>query len=714
MRTTDSSTLVDALTGSSFEIINPYDELSNYYKVSKFMNIRKSILELSPTINFPSNDKPLSVLALIGPARRGKSTLLNCIISSLLKGNYSLFETSDTDEHCTYGIDYTIIETEEKNILFFDVQGMGLHDSSNDCKILLYIYLIADIIIFNERNMIDNRTLDNLLPLTTFMTFINESSLIEQSKRPKIMFRISDQDLKADPQQNLIKVLEDRKDQYQNVRESVKKLFSVLLAMKTEPLERSEKALLQNKDYFKFLENNENNFKNVCESIIEELYKTSKFSNFSKYYEYIQKIALELNENKKIDWDKLDLTKHISKQEITEWIKSNVDETKYNMIEVDGTHADYLNKIEPHQKYIENILQNFDNYFMNTTPKIRDGIRNELQTKLTKPYDDAIRKTETISIKKIKERYNTITVELISKYDHIKENEIEHIGNKYVDRLEQTISTDKIINIYYNKIVDSQFQNWKKNMYVNIKKSIENAKKDYDNKHNEKILKLESILIFRIDNIWMNIEKKVNNLYISYDNIMEEMITKFKNEFNGHNIVINTFSFNTCGIIEYKKNDKSNNHLTEEKKNLLAKYEIEIKKYYTKFVETRKENLGVYLKESRYTSNNLEEIRRIYESIKTANNDGPEGVINYVYFLDILPTANYISKMNSNILEKYEIVVDKIKLYEIQTKEDFEKKYPLKIINLYYSLNKDYVVGNETITNIIKNKIIDKLFYSLV
>ena len=152
-----------------------------------------------------------------------------------------------------------------------------------------------------------------------------------------------------------------------------------------------------------------------------------------------------------------------------------------------------------------------------------------------------------------------------------------------------------------------------------------------------------------------------DNLYISYDNIMKEMMTKFKNEFNGNNIVINTFSFNTCGIIEYKKNDKSNNHLTEEKENLLAKYETEIKKYYAKFVETRKENLGVYLKESRYTSNNLEEIRKIYESIKKANNDDHEGIINYVYFLDILPTANYISKMNSNILEKYEFVVDKIK-----------------------------------------------------
>jgi len=694
-------------TNDSFEIINPYDELTNYYKVSKFMNIKKGILELSPTINFPSNDKPLSVLALIGPARRGKSTLLNCIISSLLKGNYSLFETSDTDEHCTYGIDYTIIETEEKNILFFDVQGMGLHDSSNDCKILLYIYLIADIIIFNERNMIDNRTLDNLLPLTTFMTFINESSLIEHSKRPKIMFRISDQDLKADPQQNLIKVLEDRKDQYQNVRESVKKLFSVLLAMKTEPLERSEKALLQNKDYYKFLKNSENNFKNVCESIIEELYKTSKFSNFSKYYEYIQKIALELNENKKIDWDKLDLTKHISKQEITEWIKSNVDETKYNVIEVDGTHTDYLNKIEPHQKYIVNVLQKFDNYFINTTPKIRDGIRIELQTKLTKPYDNAIKKTEAISIKKIGERYQAITVEIISKYDNIKENEIEPIGNKYVEELEQTISTDEFINFYYNKIVDLQFQNWKKYMYIIIKISIENAKKDYDNKYNEKIVELENLLINRNENIWNSIEKKINNLHNPYDIIKDEMITKFRNELQNHKFEIKIFSFNTNGTTEIKKNGNIiYNFFTEEKEDLLAKYETEIKKYYDKFIEIRKVNLGVYLKESRYMSILLDKVREIFKNIKNGDND--------VYFMDILPTANYISKMNSNILEKYEFVVDKIKLYEIQTKEDFEKKYSLKIINLYYSLNKDYIVENDTITNIIKNKIIDKLFYSLL
>jgi len=185
------------------------------------------------------------------------------------------------------------------------------------------------------------------------------------------------------------------------------------------------------------------------------------------------------------------------------------------------------------------------------------------------------------------------------------------------------------------------------------------------------------------------------------------MITKFRNELQNHKFEIKIFSFISNGTIEIKKNGNIfYNFFTEEKEDLLAKYETEIKKFHDKFIETRKVNLGVYLKESRYMSNNLDEVRKIYENIKGGEND--------IYFMDILPTANYISKMNSNILEKYEFVVDKVRLYEIQTKEDFEKKYSTKIINLYYSLNKEYVEGNETITNIIKNKIIDKLFYSLL
>ena len=83
--------------------------------------------------------------------------------------------------------------------------------------------------------------------------------------------------------------------------------------------------------------------------------------------------------------------------------------------------------------------------------------------------------------------------------------------------------------------------------------------------------------------------------------------------------------------------------------------------------------------------------------------------------MDVLPEHNYIMHNNHKVIQtKYDFIVNKIGLYEIQTKEDFEKKYSPKIINLYYSLNKNYVLENETITNIIKHKIIDKLFFSLL
>jgi hypothetical protein len=45
----------------------------------------------------------------------------------------------------------------------------------------------------------------------------------------------------------------------------------------------------------------------------------------------------------------------------------------------------------------------------------------------------------------------------------------------------------------------------------------------------------------------------------------------------------------------------------------------------------------------------------------------------------------------------------KIKLYEIQTKDDFEKKYSKKIVKLYYSLNT--YKNNDKIADIIKQKI---------
>lgn len=118
--------------------------------------------------DLPINDKPLYVLSIIGKARTGKSTLLNCIISHLKNESETIFMTSNTDEHCTHGIDYHVLELQDKIYLILDVQGIKYHDSSLDAKMILFVYLISNIIIFNEKNIISNATLNSLQPLSTF------------------------------------------------------------------------------------------------------------------------------------------------------------------------------------------------------------------------------------------------------------------------------------------------------------------------------------------------------------------------------------------------------------------------------------------------------------------------------------------------------------------------------------------------------------------
>jgi hypothetical protein len=685
-------------------------EIIDYYNVNKFINIDKGIIELLSNIKLPTNNKPISILSILGPARRGKSTLINCIISTLLNTNYNSFKTSDTDEHCTYGIDYTVIETEDKNILFLDVQGMGLHDSSNDCKILLYIYLISDLIIFNERNIIDNRTLDNLLPLTSFITYINESILIEQNKHPKIIFRISDQDLKMDPQENLNKVLEFKNDQYQNVRESIKKLFSELVAIKTETLEKSEKSLLENKNYNSFLLIKQNNFKNVCDYIIQEIHKCNKFNNCSTYYEYIQRIALDLNENKKIDWDKLDLTKQISKQEIDEWIKDNVNEKYYKNIEVNGTQDQYEKFVVPLKENIDKIILNYDNYFVNTTPLIRDEEKKKIYYKLYFIYSNAYEQTKNKSTSKIIEKSRDIMNKNFNNY-FFKENETEEVY-LFIKQLKETIYNDKIINLYFYDIKKNIFDHLENNIFRIMINNVTKIKNDYDIKYMNKIKTLESVIEQNIILIWDDILKCIKNVYLSFDQIKKNMYNYMKAQLSEFKLEYSVYYFkleniyrkeNYPFIVSEIKNIDSNIYydLSIEKNKLLDKYDLEFENYRTTFKEYRIINLSKYLNEIK-DNINLDKTRTIINKIKLAEND--------VYFLDILPSTQYINKINSNLIEKYEFINKKINIYEILTKEFLEKKYSEKIIKYYYSLNNEDIKNNITIKDLIKHRIIDLLF----
>jgi hypothetical protein len=104
------------------------------------------------------------VISIIGAARKGKSTFLNCIISFLAEDNKYIFDISNLDIHNTRGIN---IYTYGK-YLFLDYKSIQKEDSANDAKLLLISYLISDIIIFNETTNFNNGSINQLMPLTAF------------------------------------------------------------------------------------------------------------------------------------------------------------------------------------------------------------------------------------------------------------------------------------------------------------------------------------------------------------------------------------------------------------------------------------------------------------------------------------------------------------------------------------------------------------------
>jgi len=329
--------------------------------------------------------------------------------------------------------------------------------------------------------------------------------------------------------------------------------------------------------------------------------------------------------------------------------------------------------------------------------------------------------TTDISKQVIKQRYYEIMDNIFNKYMEIDENDIERVGNKLIEELENRIITDNIINMYNDNLVKEELKIWREQTFEKMKSGIKHAKNDYDEKYNGMIKSMEIVIMRNIENIWKDISNKINDLYLSFDDICRGNIEKIKNELRNFNFHYRKYNFIKyecirqdipCAWLVYAKDAKDNksvystyiNDMKKEKEDMIKMYKEEYNKYYNQFTETRKENLAIYLTEPMYACTKLEETRKMIEIIRSRSYN--------VYFLDILPTTEYIDKMNANIIEKYEFIVDKVRIYEIQTKEDFEKKYSKKIVTIYYSLNN--YKNNEIIVDIIKHKIIDKLFFYLV
>jgi hypothetical protein len=469
-----------------------YPTKSETLSPKKLIEIKNNELILD-TFDIPA-DNEITVYSIVGTARTGKSTLLNCIGSYFLKKNVKIFNIDDSDEHCTIGIDMYYFEKEK--IVLLDCQGLKLDDSSNDPKLLLIIYLISDCIIYNQRSILNNDIFETLQPLATFLNYIENINY-----KPKLIFRILDSELKYEPKKLLEKTMSNKKDQYQNTREAMLSLFSSIDLCVTNSLDRNEKKLLQQHKFYDFMMNEENNFMNSIESILTHKNEQRKFT---QWYTLITKFIASINSNKKIDFNKLDIYWKCIENEILTF-KLMIDSDNYKNFSCGILNAEYEQIVVPKIEYKDNILNMFHSKFNMTSKKIYDQYYNEIKQQLENPITTVTQsiverthsqiknsmstyfkdtkhftfasRTKIITIKEYRETHDTINknisnfISTIKKYYSPVVNEYIALFENYSEKI-NTAFEDlvKIQNLNFQNVVN--FFSEAKNEYPSVCKIL--------------------------------------------------------------------------------------------------------------------------------------------------------------------------------------------------------------------------------------------------
>jgi hypothetical protein len=190
-----------------------------------------------------------------------------------------------------------------------------------------------------------------------------------------------------------------------------------------------------------------------------------------------------------------------------------------------------------------------------------------------------------ISKQAIRQQYYIIMEDVFSKYKDIDERDIEQTGNILIEELVNRIMTDTIINMYDDGLVKEEFKKWKEQTLDKMKYGIKHAKKDYDEKYNRMIDRLETVILRYIKNIW----KGISNCNIE----------KIRNELQKYNFHYKKYNFikyecmrpdipNAWLVYTKGVPDTYINELQNEKEDMIKMYREEYNKYYKQFTETRK------------------------------------------------------------------------------------------------------------------------------
>lgn len=286
------------------------------FEDNKIISNFDAISKIKDEFNFP-----IYIISLIGEARFGKSTLINCFGTVLLNKNVNICPVRSTNDHCTIGIDICVVKEESKDygFMFLDCQGINHMDSSNDAKLLIVPYEISNLIIYNEKD-INNSTLKSLEPMLLFEKYIDDIDS-KKSDKPILVIRARDYSL-DDPIESVLEdMLTSRKDQYESIRKMIKKLFSKITAINTDIISKEQLLKFKENDFKSVVDDESTNFKNACIKIIDLIQETKLKVINDKFIDKFKIIIKQVNNDEKIDYKKLDLLGLWLKSELNDFMK---------------------------------------------------------------------------------------------------------------------------------------------------------------------------------------------------------------------------------------------------------------------------------------------------------------------------------------------------------------------------------------------------------
>ena len=459
-------------------------------------------LVINPKLNISSTAAKdnIKVVSIIGKARGGKSTFLNCLLTQWKDTTQNVFEMANSDKHCTSGID--IVHIPEKRIILLDFQGIYLGNSSVDPKLLLLAYILSDVIIFNETKMLSNITLQQFEPMLSFINYLKDIKDL-RSFNPKLIFRISDVSLDIDPTTNMNNMLKPEDDQFQNIRACINELFDDPFTVCTLNLDRSEVKLLNENKFMDFINAHENGYFSACKKITVYLDCCKATKTLDIFMNDLPKIVKSVNDNKEIDFKKLDIVKALGENQMHDWINSLGVEI-YTDINVDGTTDTYVKNLVSRITMRDDILKRLDSDFKSIPKAIRDARAKNLKDKMNEKIDKAIDENEDKAIAMmegiLQSDMQNYTLDVVLQ-DVSKDFNLDEAIKPLLDRIEKV---EKLSSNVHN-IALLEFMKWKVDLVKDVREYIQVELDSYL----EELKKCESECQELLDGFTNSLEKMV-------------------------------------------------------------------------------------------------------------------------------------------------------------------------------------------------------------